>query len=76
MRLVSYLRRKAELPTEAALTEHVRPRMRRSTFIGNASANDGDGHVFTASPPTLSYESSNRGYRNGKWPPRGTELWG
>jgi hypothetical protein len=36
-------------------------------FVGNAIANDGDGRVFTASPPTTPYEHSNVGYRGGKW---------
>lgn len=36
-------------------------------FIGNAIGNDGDGRVFTASSPTMPYEHSNLGYRDGKW---------
>jgi hypothetical protein len=41
------------------------------TFIGNAIANDGNGHVFTASPPTMAYQHTNLGYRHGGWRPLG-----
>jgi hypothetical protein len=53
-----------------------RPAPGAFVFIGNAIANDGDGHVFTASPPTMPYETANLGYRNGKWQPLGLGLWG
>ncbi len=43
-------------------------------FIGNAIANDGDGRVFTASPPTMPYEYGNLGYRDGKWQALGPGL--
>jgi hypothetical protein len=51
-----------------------RPAPGAFVFIGNAIANDGDGHVFTASPPTVPYETANLGYRGGKWGPLGTGL--
>jgi hypothetical protein len=38
-------------------------------FIGNAIGNDGDGQIFTASPPTMPYQNRNLGYRDGKWQP-------
>jgi len=38
-------------------------------FIGNAIANDGDGHIFTASEPTMPYKEGNLGYRQGAWRP-------
>jgi hypothetical protein len=38
-------------------------------FIGNAIGNDGDGLIFTASPPTMPYQNGNLGYRDGKWQP-------
>jgi hypothetical protein len=41
-------------------------------FIGNAVGNDGDGLVFTAALPTAWYETSNLGYRHGRWQPLGT----
>jgi hypothetical protein len=53
-----------------------RPAPGAFVFVGNAIANDGDGHVFTASPPTTPYETANLGYRGGKWQPLGTGLWG
>jgi hypothetical protein len=53
-----------------------RPAPGAFVFIGNAIANDGDGHVFTASPPTMPYETANLGYRDGKWQPLGTGLSG
>jgi hypothetical protein len=38
-------------------------------FVGNAIANDGDGQIFTASPPTMPYKPVNLGYRDGAWRP-------
>jgi hypothetical protein len=51
-----------------------RPAPGAFVFIGNAIANDGNGHVFTASPPTMPYENANLGYRGGKWGPLGKGI--
>jgi hypothetical protein len=40
-------------------------------FIGNAITNDGDGNIFSASPPTMDYRPVNLGYRERKWQPLG-----
>jgi hypothetical protein len=40
-------------------------------FLGNAIMDDGDGPVFTASPPTTPYEEGNLAYRDGAWRPLG-----
>jgi hypothetical protein len=53
-----------------------RPEPGAFVFIGNAIGNDGDGHVFTASPPTMPYETANLGFRDGSWQPLGTGLPG
>jgi hypothetical protein len=43
-------------------------------LLGNAIADDGDGPVFTASPPTMPYEYANLGYRNGQWQALGSGV--
>jgi hypothetical protein len=43
-------------------------------FIGNAITDDGEGPVFTASPPTTPYESGNLAYRDRAWRPLGSGL--
>jgi hypothetical protein len=43
-------------------------------FIGNAILDDGEGPVFTASPPTMPYENGNLAYRDGSWRPLGSGL--